>query len=186
LAPLYLALLHYPVRDREGNAVTTSITNIDVHDIARSARTYSAKNFFVVTPIAKQQEVLARIIEHWDHGAGKSRIPERSIAIGRVCIASAFDEVVQIIEKQNSAKPIVIATSAQRREEFEAWTFERGRSELSNTERPVLLIFGTGHGLHDEVLRKVDVILEPIAPESDFNHLSVRAAAAIVLDRLCA
>jgi hypothetical protein len=39
MADLYLALLHYPVYDKDHKIVTTSITNMDIHDIARSART---------------------------------------------------------------------------------------------------------------------------------------------------
>ena len=50
MADIYLALIHYPVYDRDHKVVTTSITNMDIHDIARSARTYGVKRFFVVTP----------------------------------------------------------------------------------------------------------------------------------------
>ena len=41
MADIYLALLHYPVYDKGHKVVTTSITNMDIHDIARSARTYN-------------------------------------------------------------------------------------------------------------------------------------------------
>jgi tRNA (guanine37-N1)-methyltransferase len=37
MADLFLALLHYPVRDKNGAIVTTAVTNMDIHDIARSA-----------------------------------------------------------------------------------------------------------------------------------------------------
>lgn len=43
MSPLYCALVHHPVRDRGGNAVTTAVTNLDVHDIARTARTYGLR-----------------------------------------------------------------------------------------------------------------------------------------------
>jgi hypothetical protein len=49
---------------------------------------------------------------------------------------------------------------------------------------PVLLLFGTGWGLTEEVLAAADRRLEPIQGAGDFNHLSVRAACAITLDRL--
>ena len=51
MSDLYVALLHYPVYDRNHNVVTTSVTNIDVHDIARSCRKCHARAFFVVTPV---------------------------------------------------------------------------------------------------------------------------------------
>jgi hypothetical protein len=47
-----------------------------------------------------------------------------------------------------------------------------------------LLLLGTGWGLAAEVLDRVDDVLEPIAGAGPYNHLSVRAAAAIMLDRL--
>ena len=49
---------------------------------------------------------------------------------------------------------------------------------------PTLLLFGTGWGLADSILDRVDHCLAPIRGGSDYNHLSVRSAAAITLDRL--
>ena len=37
---LYIVLLHYPVYNKEGKIVTTAIANMDIHDIARLAKTY--------------------------------------------------------------------------------------------------------------------------------------------------
>ena len=50
--------------------------------------------------------------------------------------------------------------------------------------RPALLVLGTGHGLADAVLARADGVLPAIRPFSDYNHLSVRAAAGILTDRL--
>jgi hypothetical protein len=36
-AAVYLALLHYPVYDKNHQVVTTAVTNMDIHDIARRA-----------------------------------------------------------------------------------------------------------------------------------------------------
>jgi len=44
--------------------------------------------------------------------------------------------------------------------------------------------FGTGRGRAREVLQESDYILAPIEGVLDYNHLSVRSAAAIVLDRM--
>jgi hypothetical protein len=43
---------------------------------------------------------------------------------------------------------------------------------------------GTGWGLTEECFSAADFILEPIAGNGSYNHLSVRSAAAIMLDRL--
>lgn len=55
---------------------------------------------------------------------------------------------------------------------------------LNEPGAPLVLVLGTGWGLVEEILEKADVILEPIRGMGDYNHLSVRAAAAIMLDRL--
>ncbi len=50
----------------------------------------------------------------------------------------------------------------------------------------MLLIFGTGWGLAPAVVAEADALLEPIrSAVGDYNHLSVRSACAIALDRLC-
>jgi len=47
-------------------------------------------------------------------------------------------------------------------------------------------MFGTGFGLASEVLDKADYILDPITGVNGYNHLPVRSAVAIILDRLIA
>jgi hypothetical protein len=61
------------------------------------------------------------------------------------------------------------------------------RERLHAEGPPVLIVFGTGWGLADSVCDRAHAHLEPIrSPRSDaYNHLSVRAAAAILFDRLC-
>jgi len=44
LDKIYTALIHYPVLGRDGRIITTAVTNLDIHDIARSSRTYNIKN----------------------------------------------------------------------------------------------------------------------------------------------
>ncbi len=55
---------------------------------------------------------------------------------------------------------------------------------LQNNARPVLIILGTGWGLTENIFSQSDYVLEAIEGASDYNHLSVRSAAAIILDRL--
>jgi hypothetical protein len=181
---VYCALVHYPVVDRQGEEVTTSVTNIDVHDIARSARTYGLRGYFVVSPIEAQHVVVRRIIEHWCSGAGKDRFPERGEAIALVRLSASIDEAIASIEAEEGSPPRLLVTSARPGAGRSSYAEEATR--LRTEDRPTLLLFGTGHGLSDRVLQRADVFLEPIDGPSEFNHLSVRAAVAITFDRLFA
>ena len=55
---LAIALVHHPVLDAKGDTVTTAITNLDVHDLARSARTYGCSDYFIVHPITAQRDLI--------------------------------------------------------------------------------------------------------------------------------
>lgn len=186
MGALYCALVHHPVRDRAGVTVTTAVTSVDVHDIARSARTFGARGYFVVTPIEAQHLVVRRILDHWSVGAGGRRVPERKEALSRCVIANTVEEVRRAIESQEGRAPRVVATAARR---FGAATrgtrtFADEAETLRAEGAPTLLLFGTGHGLADAVLDRADALLEPISGIDGYNHLSVRAAAAIIFDRL--
>ena len=78
MSRLSIALIHHPVLDREGAIVTTAMTNLDLHDMSRSARTFGAERFFIVHPIEAQRELALRIVSHWVDGSGRRRIPDRA------------------------------------------------------------------------------------------------------------
>jgi len=179
---LAVALVHYPVLDRAGETVTTAITNLDLHDMARSARTYGASGLYVVHPIAAQRLLADRIYEHWVHGSGKKRIPDRAEAIELLRVAPSLDDVYASLGGRDAIAIWTTAASARRH----VTTYAEGRSLLAKSDRTVLLMFGTGWGLAKSVLDDADVRLEPIRAREDagYNHLSVRAACAITLDRL--
>jgi hypothetical protein len=48
-----------------------------------------------------------------------------------------------------------------------------------------LLLFGTGWGLTEDVIARAHHRLPPIMGPGTYNHLSVRSAAAVILDRVC-
>jgi len=182
---VYVALVHYPVRDREGALATASVTNIDVHDIARSTRTYDLTGLFVVTPIEAQRQLVVRILEHWRSGAGLRRMPHRSEALA-ICLPSeSIEAVVAAITAREGKAPRIVATAAKAPEGRSTSTFaEVSRLLTAADSGPSLILFGTGHGLAESVLLAADVLIEPIRARAAYNHLSVRAAAAIVFDRL--
>lgn len=47
MANLYLGLVHYPIYNKNMQVIATAVTNFDIHDISRTARTYDVKNIFV-------------------------------------------------------------------------------------------------------------------------------------------
>lgn len=177
---VWLALVHHPVVDRAGDVITTAVTNLDVHDIARSARTYGLGGYVVVTPIEAQRTLVERILSHWKDGPGARRVPERSEALARVHVVESLDAARDAVEAVEGRAPLTIVTSARTGPRTSA--YREVAAELA--ERPGLLLFGTGHGLAPSVMEAADRVLAPIQPGSDYNHLSVRAAAAITLDRL--
>lgn len=178
---LYVALVHYPIYNRRREVVATAITNLDIHDIARLTRTYGGECFFVVNPLERQKWLLERIIKHWQVGHGAITHPNRRDALSLVV---AVDSVEQAIEEARSScgfKPLLIGTTA--RKWPEAVEYETMKRKLEEGGA-YMILFGTGWGLTDDTLRACDFVLEPIWGRADYNHLSVRSAAGIILDRL--
>ncbi|HEX9787183.1 MAG TPA: tRNA (guanosine(37)-N1)-methyltransferase TrmD [Candidatus Binatia bacterium] len=180
--PVYLALLHHPVYDKNGDVVTTAVTNMDIHDIARSGRTYGLRGFFVVTPVKALQRLALKIIEHWESGYGSQYNATRKEALALARICDNLDDAIIAIERETGEKPVIIATSARRSKKRASFTALRDM--LHKETRPFLILLGTGWGLTEAVLLQSDYVLEAVEGRGDYNHLSVRSAAAIILDRL--
>jgi hypothetical protein len=182
MADLYLALLHHPVLDKNGQIVTTAVTNMDIHDIARSAATYGVRRFFVVTPVRALRALSEKIIEHWQTGFGSTYNATRKEALALVAIEPDLDGALVAIERDCGQRPTIVATSA--RSSPESIAFAELRQRLERDPAPYLVVLGTGWGLAPQVLQRADLRLAPVHGPSPYNHLSVRAAAAIILDRL--
>jgi tRNA (guanine37-N1)-methyltransferase len=179
-ARTYVCLLHHPVLDKEGQVVTTAVTNLDIHDIARASRTFGLAGYFVVTPIELQQKLVARIVGHWTEGAGREHTTKRTEALELVSIVPALADAIARVTERHGVAPYVAATGARPRPDVISppELLQRAGS------RPLLLLFGTGWGLASDVFMNVDSVLAPIAGAGEYNHLSVRSAVAIILDRL--
>jgi len=65
-------------------------------------------------------------------------------------------------------------------------SWAQARATLAESAQPSLILFGTAHGLHASVIDRAELVIEPIEGVGPYNHLSVRAAAAITFDRLFA
>ena len=182
MGDLYLSLLHHPVYDKNGDVVTTAVTNMDVHDFGRLSRTYGVRAFYVATPVPTLRRLVERIMRHWETGPGAAYNHTRKEALALARLAPDLDAVVADIEHETGVLPSLVATSA--RDGDGRLAFAALRRRLAEDRRPTLLVFGTGWGLTEEVLGRVDDILEPVRWTDGWNHLSVRSAAAIILDRL--
>lgn len=177
-----LALVHHPVYDRNRREVATAVTNLDIHDLARLARTYGMAGFYVVTPVDEQRELVQRITSHWGEGFGGSYNPDRREALSLLRVAATLDEVLAHMEKSSGCRPKIVVTGAKERENSLAFSALRRR--IGQGEEQWLMLLGTGWGLTDEIFERADCVLEPVRGNGDYNHLSVRAAAAIIVDRL--
>lgn len=177
----YCALMHGEVLVEGGRVGNSSVTSIDIHDIARSSRTYGLKEYYVVTPLEDQQKIVQAILGFWST-SGIDYNQSRADAVERVRLAATMQEVIDQIEKKEGVKPLVVATSARAVPGIEPITYFDQHKVWAH-KRPVLFIFGTAQGLSHELIARCDYLLGPLEGFSNFNHLSVRSAAAIIFDR---
>jgi len=182
-APLAVALLHYPIVDRQGDLCATNITNFDIHDIARSCRVYGVERYYLVHPAQEQQMFVGRVLDHWRTGEGARLNPMRKTALTDVRTASNVHEAMADWGQPNAR---IVATHARNLPGQEKFTFERFKNVLEQDDDPYMLVFGTGFGLTQDFMRNCHAVLDPIKGDSkdDYRHLCVRAAVSICLDRL--
>jgi len=179
---LAVALLHYPVYNKHRQLVTTAFTNLDIHDIARTARTFGLSRYYLVTPSEEQQQLIQRIVTHWDSGWGADYNPDRREALSIVRPVPSLQDALADMQQVHHQPVNIIATGAARRPD--AVSFTALRRKLQDKDQQHLLLLGTGWGLADEIFEQATTILEPIQGHGAYNHLPVRSALAIMLDRL--
>ena len=188
---LYVALIHFPVINKKDQPIGSALTTIDLHDIARASITFGIRGFYVITPYEDQATLATQVIEHWTKGVGGKLNPDRKKALELIRVAKTFEDAVNSIEQERNEPVVSIATSAKET----PGTMEPGsitpdlitigvlRQKLENKASHVL-VFGTAWGLADELIDTCNFILDPIYGNTDYNHLSVRSAVSIYLDRI--
>lgn len=178
---VFIALIHYPVYNRRGEVIATSITNLDLHDLARVAATYGVEKYFVVHPLESQRQLAEEVLHYWKQGFGAQYNPNRREAFLGVEVVAALEEAQRRVEDFCGERPYVVATGARA-----PWNIDylSLRKEIEEKEGAFLVLFGTGWGLAREIMENADLVLKPIEGEARYNHLSVRSAVSIVLDRL--
>lgn len=182
MADLFVALIHHPVLDRNGAIVTSAITSLDIHDLARASRTYEVRTLFIVHPVEEQRNFAASVTDHWKFDFGRAHDSRRREALERVRIVADLDTAITEAEHASGARPLLVHTSARTKQ---GTSYLELRSEMEAPDAPpMMLLIGTGFGLAPVVAERADIRLAPILGPGDYNHLSVRAAAGIILDRL--
>ena len=177
-----LALVHYPVVNKNQEVIGSAVTNLDLHDIARAARTFGVDSFYVVTPYEDQQQLFGELLGHWLKGHGAKYNPKRGEALSLVHICDDLNQLFERVTEKWQERPTVLATCAKQKHS-KIWSYPLVRQRISDGES-FLILLGTAWGLAQEVIDAGDGILPPISGLGNYNHLSVRSAAAIVLDRL--
>ncbi len=179
---LYLLLLHYPVYNKKGEVIVSAITGLDLHDLARLSKTYGVKGFYVIQPLEDQRKIAEELIKYWTQGKGKSYNPLRSVALSLVKIRKNLEEVLEEIQREEGERPLLVGTDASPKKGI--FVYPEEIRELL-WKKPLALVLGTGWGLEENFLKVCDLFLEPIWGRLDYyNHLSVRSAASILLDRI--
>lgn len=179
---VYIALLHSPMYNKRMEEITTSVTNLDLHDIARSSRTYDVDGFIIIHPSDGQRRLVEDILSYWQEGYGGIYNPDRREAFSGLRLMPSLQEAVEQLESETGRSVKTIATDA--RLYPNSVSYARLKAMLQEEEETYLILFGTGWGMVAELMNRCDYILEPLEGGRTYNHLSVRSAAAIILDRL--
>jgi hypothetical protein len=174
-----VALVHHPVLDRRGDLVTSAVTNLDIHDIARAAKTYGASRYYLVSPLAEQQRLVDRLLDHWLRGFGAEYNPDRGEALKLVKVVASLQAALEDFSTLCRRQALPLLTGANNPHGL---SYDQGRALFK--AQPVILTLGTGWGLAPQLFETGWPVLAPIRGGTDYNHLSVRTAAAIMIDRL--
>src|SRR5208283_2306685 len=157
MSDLFLALIHHPVLDRNGRIVTSAITSLDIHDIARSAHTYGVTRAYIVHPIPEQREFAATVIDHWRFDFGRSFDGRRREALETIKIVATLDDAIADASTVSGSRPLIVHTSA--RTSGGMMTSELRRKLEASDALPAMILFGTGFGMAPSVLDRADIVL---------------------------
>ncbi len=125
--------------------------------------------------------MVAKILDHWLIGKGSTYNPKRRKALEMIRIKASYEAMLEEIEGVEGRRPKMVVTSA--RNQNRGLTYQQLRQLLKKGE-PCILSLGTGWGLSKAFMDNADYVLDPIRGIGAYNHLSVRSAASIMMDRL--
>ena len=178
----YLALVHYPIQNIKGEVIKTSLTNLDIQDIARTCMSYGIKKYYITHPVKEQRELAKNVLDYWQKGINIKNDSTKHKALENIEIRNSISDAIKAIKKIHGKRPKIVATDG--RIMHNMVNYSDIRRNLDTDDSPYLFLFGTGWGLTKEVLDNADYILKPVGSYYEYNHLSVRSAVAIILDRI--
>ncbi|HDD43627.1 MAG TPA: RNA methyltransferase [Candidatus Desulfofervidus auxilii] len=179
---IYIGLVHYPVYNKQKEVIITAVATVNIHDIARVAKTYELGGFFIINPLEDQHALVKRFLNHWLEGYGGKYNPLRIPPLKLVHCVYSLEEAIEYIKEKWKKLPKIIVTSA--RPHSNNIGYHKAKILINKKDNPFLILFGTAWGLTKDLISQADYVLKPIYGVGDYNHLSVRAAVAIILDRL--
>lgn len=182
ISKIHLCLRHDEVLGREDKIIHSSVTQIDLHDFSRLTVTYGLGGFHAVTAMEAQHQISEDILKHWRVGYGKDYNPDRVEALSKLSLHRSFDSVVEAIAEEDGQPPLIIGTSARPTDKELA--FADLSTIMADSGRSAIVQFGTSWGLSPAQIRRCDWVLPPVEGRHGYNHLSVRCAAAIIVDRI--
>jgi hypothetical protein len=147
------------------------VTPLNVHDLARAARTYAVAPLYVVTPLLSQQALVNRILDHYRKGYGLGANPSRAEALRDVC--SSINEALTTCAAARAA--------TRRRRDGGAGAKSIAARLGAGWREPGLAALR--HRVWASTRRQCDHFLGRCAA-GEFNHLLVRSAVAVIFDRL--
>ncbi len=187
-----LGLVHYPVLGKQKEIIRTSVTNLDIHDISRTCRTFGIDRFEIITPIERQHALIGRLLSHWRKARSFDFNPHRHEALELVHLSESLEQSCKQLEADCGEVPYIVVTGAQIEGEKNLSAIIADWKKIAE-KRALFILFGTGHGLAPEVIDQADASFPRIkglslanSGKSEYNHLSVRSAAAIYCYQLSA
>ncbi|MDQ6995745.1 MAG: RNA methyltransferase [Mariprofundaceae bacterium] len=169
-----VALLHSPVLNRKGETATTAITPMDVHDFSRTAAFYDVEHVYLIHPAKGMESMVNDLTGYWKRGEGGQRNQGRREVLKSVQVLASLEDAQAQYDYQ------LWFTSAQAMDGVTVLP-----ADLPKMTGNHLIVFGTAWGLDVKNLPRANGWLSPIVGIGKVRHLSVRAALAIYLDRLC-
>ncbi len=99
--------------------------------------------------------------------------PQRGETLEFLAVLRSLDALAEAVELKESRRPLCAVTTSRRT--WQAIIYDHAIREVKGAETPIVILFGTGWGLAEEVFKMSDMILTPVWAETDmgFNHLSV-------------
>lgn len=174
----YLALVHYPVLNRLGEVISSTVDSFDFFDASRLALTYGIEQMYLVHPKAAQQALIARLIEH---GQAQGRENADRGYFDHSQGVRDLETAIEDVTQRSGHRPKIIATTAK--PDYSRVSVQSLRDSLA-PDAPQLWLIGKAWGMTPELIQGADAVVESIDAKTGYNHLSVRSAISIYVDRM--